>query len=191
MCCRKTDGIISRKPFWLLSFVARCKFSGFRHPGSALVVHEGAVVLLKRRYLMGKRIIINLEEVLNEIKSHPIWELAPLFPEIYFPKRKRGYTLNYFILCPFIKEKTPSFCFDVRTRLIACFSCGFHGDIIDFYMRLRNKTFFASVIRLAKFFGIKLVWGKEDAVSKKETILPDNSLIDNDPYREDEQEIPF
>ncbi|HRZ95829.1 MAG TPA: CHC2 zinc finger domain-containing protein [Candidatus Moranbacteria bacterium] len=117
---------------------------------------------------MGKRIIKNLEEVLCGIKDHPIWELKPLFPEIHFPKRKGVYSLNYFILCPFLKEKHPSFCFDVRTQLFSCFSCGLHGDIIDFYVRLKDKTFFASVIRLAKFFKIKLVWDKEDNTNTKQ-----------------------
>lgn len=137
---------------------------------------------------MRKRIIMNLKKALAEIKNHPIWEFAPLFPEIHFPKRKSGYASNYFFLCPLAKERHPSCCFDLSSCLIHCFSCGFNGDIIDFYMHLRSKSFFASVIRLAKFLKIKLEWGRDDAFQKRNLADPPISQIADYP---NEDEIPF
>jgi hypothetical protein len=139
-----------------------------------------------------KRVITNLKEVLYKIREHGIWELAPFFPEINFPPRRKSFAKNYFIFCPFHKEREASLCFEIDSRLIHCFGCDFSGDIINFYMTLKYKSFFAAVIRLAKFFGIGLVWGKENVVGKKkEIILPDIPWFDNNLDGEDEQEIPF
>jgi hypothetical protein len=41
--------------------------------------------------------------------------------------------------CPFHKDKTPSF--SIKGNKGHCFSCGFHGDIIDFIQKQHGFTF--------------------------------------------------
>ncbi len=44
-------------------------------------------------------------------------------------------------LCPFHKEKTPSFTVNEDKGFYHCFGCGVHGDVIDFVMRFANRSF--------------------------------------------------
>lgn len=48
--------------------------------------------------------------------------------------------------CPFHKDKTPSM--DVRKNFYHCYSCGEHGDVIDYVMKTENLTFKQAVNRL-------------------------------------------
>ncbi|MFP6745480.1 MAG: CHC2 zinc finger domain-containing protein, partial [Alphaproteobacteria bacterium] len=41
-------------------------------------------------------------------------------------------------LCPFHKEKTPSFTVNDDKGFFHCFGCGAHGDVIGFEMRMDN-----------------------------------------------------
>jgi DNA primase len=58
--------------------------------------------------------------------------------------RKAG--RNYTGLCPFHKEKSPSFSVNREKNLFKCFGCGEAGDAITFLMKTSNKGF-ADVIR--------------------------------------------
>jgi DNA primase len=44
--------------------------------------------------------------------------------------KKKG--VNYVGLCPFHKEKTPSFTVNLKTNLYHCFGCNAGGDVIGF-----------------------------------------------------------
>jgi DNA primase len=57
---------------------------------------------------------------------------------------------NFLGLCPFHKEKTPSFTVDTNTQLYHCFGCGEGGDIIAFIMKAENLSFPEAVELLAK-----------------------------------------
>ncbi len=48
-------------------------------------------------------------------------------------------------LCPFHKEKTPSFTVNEDKGFYHCFGCGVHGDVIDFVMRFANRSFHEAV----------------------------------------------
>jgi DNA primase len=48
-------------------------------------------------------------------------------------------------LCPFHKEKTPSFALVADKGFFHCFGCGAHGTAIDFVMRTRNLDFAEAV----------------------------------------------
>lgn len=41
-------------------------------------------------------------------------------------------------LCPFHKEKTPSFSIDKKNNIFKCFGCGEGGDVINFVAKLKN-----------------------------------------------------
>ncbi len=57
---------------------------------------------------------------------------------------------NYTGLCPFHKEKTPSFSVDPGKQLYHCFGCGEGGDIISFIMKVENLDFIEAAEFLAK-----------------------------------------
>lgn len=63
---------------------------------------------------------------------------------------------NFMGLCPFHKEKTPSFIVDTGTQLYHCFGCGAGGDVISFVMKAENLSFLESVELLAKKVGYDL-----------------------------------
>ena len=59
-------------------------------------------------------------------------------------------------LCPFHKEKTPSFTVSDDKGFFHCFGCGAHGDVIGFVMRADNLPFPEAVEQLAKAAGIEM-----------------------------------
>ena len=59
-------------------------------------------------------------------------------------------------LCPFHKEKTPSFTVNDEKGFFHCFGCGAHGDVIGFEMRMDGLSFPEAVERLANIAGLAL-----------------------------------
>lgn len=57
-------------------------------------------------------------------------------------------------LCPFHKEKTPSFHVVEDKGFYHCFGCGAHGTAIDFVMAVESLDFGAALDRLAELTGI-------------------------------------
>lgn len=68
---------------------------------------------------------------------------------------KRG-GRNYSGLCPFHKEKSPSFYVSPDKQIFHCFGCGEGGDVIAFIRKIENITFKESVEALAERANIKL-----------------------------------
>ncbi len=67
-------------------------------------------------------------------------------------------------LCPFHKEKTPSFNVNPERGYFHCFGCGEKGSAIDFVIKLEGHTFPEAVRALAERLGIEVaeVGGGED-----------------------------
>ena len=59
-------------------------------------------------------------------------------------------------LCPFHKEKTPSFTVNEDKGFYHCFGCGKHGSIFDFVMETEGLSFPEAVERLARDAGMEL-----------------------------------
>jgi DNA primase len=59
-------------------------------------------------------------------------------------------------LCPFHKEKTPSFTVNEDKGFYHCFGCGKHGSVFDFVMETEGVTFPEAVERLAREAGLEL-----------------------------------
>jgi DNA primase len=57
-------------------------------------------------------------------------------------------------LCPFHKEKTPSFTVNEDKGFYHCFGCGAHGSVIDFVMQIEGLSFPEAVERLAGEAGL-------------------------------------
>lgn len=69
---------------------------------------------------------------------------------------------NYVGLCPFHKEKTPSFTVDVSKEVFHCFGCGEGGDIFAFVMKIQNISFPQALEYLADKAGVQLTYKKVD-----------------------------
>ncbi len=67
---------------------------------------------------------------------------------------KRG--REYVGLCPFHKEKTPSFSVVEDKGFFHCFGCGAHGDVIGFTMQTSNMSFPEAVETLARQAGLEV-----------------------------------
>lgn len=63
---------------------------------------------------------------------------------------------NYSGLCPFHKEKTPSFSVNPQKQIFKCFGCGEGGDAISFLMKVQNKDFKEVISDLAQKYGIEM-----------------------------------
>ena len=90
----------------------------------------------------------------------------------YFPLKHAG--ANFRALCPFHKEKTPSFNVNPQKQIWHCFGCGAGGDVFTFVMKYENLDFIGAVRRLAERAGIKLEYEEragEPSRDQKELLL--------------------
>jgi DNA primase len=73
----------------------------------------------------------------------------------YVRLRKAG-AQNYTGLCPFHKEKTPSFSVHAGRQFFNCFGCHEHGDVFTFVQKIENVGFSEAVRTVAQKSGIPL-----------------------------------
>ena len=88
---------------------------------------------------------------LDEIRTR-----VPLSDIVGKQVRLRRHGHEYKGLCPFHREKTPSFTVSERKGFFHCFGCGAHGDVIGFVMRTENLSFPEAVERLAGLAGLEM-----------------------------------
>lgn len=65
----------------------------------------------------------------------------------YVKLQKKG--ANYFGLCPFHNEKSPSFSVSPGKQMYYCFGCGAGGNVLTFVMEYENYTFQEALQSLA------------------------------------------
>ena len=82
----------------------------------------------------------------------------------YVELRRRG--RNYFGLCPFHTEKTPSFSVAPDKQIYHCFGCGTGGNTISFLMEYEKISFVESLQKLAERYGIELNLQRDDGSSE-------------------------
>jgi DNA primase len=75
--------------------------------------------------------------------------------EGYVRLRKAGAT-NYSGLCPFHKEKSPSFSVHAVRQFFHCFGCGVSGDVFTFVSKMESVSFPEAVRIVAQKCGIPL-----------------------------------
>jgi DNA primase len=75
--------------------------------------------------------------------------------EGYIRLRKAG-AQNYSGLCPFHKEKSPSFSVHAVRQFFHCFGCGVSGDVFSFVGKIENVSFPEAVRIVAQKCGIPL-----------------------------------
>jgi DNA primase len=90
----------------------------------------------------------------------------------YLPLKRAG--ANFVALCPFHREKTPSFNVSPQRQIFHCFGCHKGGDVFSFVMAYENIGFLDAVRRLAERARIPIEWerGAETAARHlKDTLL--------------------
>ena len=92
-----------------------------------------------------------LEEVIAEIKSR--LNIVDVVSEQVILKKNGG---RYWGLCPFHKEKTPSFSVNPQLGIYKCFGCGAGGDALSFIMKTKNIEFMDLIKDLAQRFDIEM-----------------------------------
>ena len=87
---------------------------------------------------------------------------------------------NFFGVCPFHKEKTPSFFVFPDKKIFHCFGCGAGGNVIHFISKIENVGFKESMQILAERANIKLPTtdGSEDSkkLELKEKVYEINKI---------------
>lgn len=86
----------------------------------------------------------------------------------YVDLKSRG--SNLLGLCPFHKEKTPSFTVSPSKNIYKCFGCGKAGDPVRFVMEADQLSFPEAIRALAKRYNITLEETKETDESKAESL---------------------
>ena len=79
--------------------------------------------------------------------------------------RRRG--ANFFGLCPFHDEKTPSFSVAPAKQIYHCFGCSNGGNVFSFLMEYQKLTFPEAVKTLADRYNIPIEYerGKDDSTT--------------------------
>ncbi len=91
------------------------------------------------------------EDAIEAVRSKT--DIVDLIGE-YVQLTKRG--KNWFGLCPFHGESTPSFSVSEDKQIFHCFGCGASGNAITFVMDIENSPFTEAVVKLAERTGIEI-----------------------------------
>ncbi|WP_395548578.1 MULTISPECIES: DNA primase [unclassified Lacrimispora] len=91
------------------------------------------------------------EEVIEEVRmKNDIVDVISGYVKL----QKKG--SNYFGLCPFHNEKSPSFSVSPAKQMYYCFGCGAGGNVLTFIMEYENYSFSEALKVLADRSGVKL-----------------------------------
>ena len=108
------------------------------------------------------------EETIEQIRTSN--DVVDVISE-YVQLTKRG--RNWFGLCPFHNEQSPSFSVSQDKQIFHCFGCGAGGNSITFVMDIDNLSFQEALGKLGSRVGIEIdiepQTGETSSVSKEET----------------------
>src|SRR5262249_61693593 len=95
------------------------------------------------------------------------------------PLKRAG--ANFTALCPFHKEKSPSFNVNPQKQIFHCFGCHKGGDVFTFVKEYENIGFMDAVRRLAERAKIPLEFdqtpGAQESRHLKDQLLPIHEQI--------------
>jgi len=74
---------------------------------------------------------------------------------------------NYFGLCPFHSEKTPSFSVNPDKQIFHCFGCNAGGDVLSFVMQYHGISFLEAAKMLARKYNIVIETPKMNPEQRK------------------------
>ena len=91
------------------------------------------------------------EEIIEEVRqSNDILDIISQYVRLKRSGR------NYFGLCPFHNEKSPSFSVSPDKQIFHCFGCGVGGNVFTFLMKIEGINFIEAVQMLAEKSQIQL-----------------------------------
>ncbi|MBC5637234.1 DNA primase [Ornithinibacillus sp. BX22] len=90
----------------------------------------------------------------------------------YVQLKKQG--RNYFGLCPFHGEKSPSFSVTQEKQIFHCFGCGKGGNVVTFLMEMESFNFFEAIKHLADRSGIEL---PEHAIKQESSLSKESQQV--------------
>ena len=105
------------------------------------------------------------DEILDEVKSSN--DIVDVISQ-YIGLKRSG--RNYFGLCPFHNEKSPSFSVSPDKQIFHCFGCGVGGNVISFISKIEGIGYKEAIEVLAERANIKLPTIDNSIDSKKEEL---------------------
>lgn len=114
-------------------------------------------------------------EQINDIRSSV--DIVDIIAK-YIPLTQRG--KNYFGVCPFHDDHSPSMSVSQEKQIYTCFSCGATGNVFKFIMDYENISFIEAIKKIADISGIAididLKNAKQNVVNKNLYDIYDLSL---------------
>jgi DNA primase len=107
------------------------------------------------------------EEIINEVRQSN--DIVDVISQYVHLKRSGR---NFFGLCPFHNEKSPSFSVSPDKQIFHCFGCGVGGNVITFISKIEGLNFIETVQMLAERANIQLPT-LENSIDSKKEILKD------------------
>lgn len=105
------------------------------------------------------------EELIEEVRQSN--DIVDVISQYMHLKRSGR---NYFGLCPFHNEKSPSFAVSPDKQIFHCFGCGAGGNAISFVMKIEGCGFIEAVQMLADRANIQLPTLENSADGMKEVL---------------------
>ncbi|MDR3239259.1 MAG: DNA primase [Clostridiales bacterium] len=93
----------------------------------------------------------------------------------YVQLKQKG--ADYFGLCPFHQEKTPSFSVSADKQLYYCFGCGAGGNVLSFVMQIENLNFLDALRSLADRIHYYLPDAADDEDAARQARLKETLLL--------------
>lgn len=105
------------------------------------------------------------EEILDEVRQSN--DIVDVISQYVHLKRSGR---NFFGLCPFHNEKSPSFSVSPDKQIFHCFGCGAGGNVFSFLTKIEGINFVEAVQMLAEKANIQLPTIENSADSAKEEL---------------------
>ena len=105
------------------------------------------------------------EDILNEVKENN--DIVEVISQYVHLKRSGR---NYFGICPFHNEKSPSFSVSPDKQIFHCFGCGVGGNVISFISKIEGIGFKEAIETLAERANISLPVNTSQEDSKLEEL---------------------
>lgn len=116
------------------------------------------------------------EDIIEDIKTRA--NIVEVVSE-YVSLKKTG--RNFVGLCPFHKEKSPSFTVNPEKQIFYCFGCGEGGNVVTFIMKTNGMTYPEAIRHLAARLGIviptrKMTTSEKRYASEREKLTRINTM---------------
>ena len=105
------------------------------------------------------------DEIIDEVRQNN--DIVDIISQYVHLKRSGR---NYFGLCPFHNEKSPSFSVSPDKQIFHCFGCGVGGNVFTFLTKIEGINFIEAVQNLAERASIQLPTLENGGDSAKEAL---------------------